>query len=155
MKIIIGSDHAGFEYKKELKNWLESEGHSLIDIGPFEYDENDDYPKYSFLVAQKVSKEKNTFGLIIAKTGIGETIVANKVKGIRAVSFLGKTNKKFLEMSRIHDDTNVLCFGSEFVKLNHAKKSIKIWLTTKFSHAKRHERRLKEISDYEKKHLKN
>ena len=154
MKIIIGSDHAGFIYKEKIKKWLKKEKHSVYDVGPYEYNPKDDHPPYTFLVAEKVSKTKNSRGIIIARTGIGESIAANKVKGIRAVSFTGRKNKKFLQMSRIHDDTNVLSLGSEFVTLKNAKKGIKIWINTKFKNEKRHIRRIKEISHYEKRHFK-
>lgn len=155
MKIFIGSDHAGFEYKSKIKEWLDKMGYSVEDVGPFKYDPKDDYPTYSFKVAEQVAKTKDSYGVIIARSGIGESIVANKVTGVRAVSFFGKPSKDFLKMSRMHDNTNVLCFGSEFVTLPEAKKAITIWLKTEFKNETRHKRRLKEISDYEKKHWRN
>ena len=154
MKIIIGSDHAGFVYKEKLKLWLEKLGHFVEDVGPYEFKPRDDYPVYTFQVAKKVAEKKHSYGIIIALSGIGETIAANKVKGIRAVSFFGRANKIFLEMSRVHDNTNVLCLGSKFVPFGEAKKGIKIWLETKFVEGKRHVRRLKEIQDFENKNWK-
>jgi ribose 5-phosphate isomerase B len=155
MKIIIGSDHAGFIYKEKIKKWLSKKGYIVEDVGPFEYKKDDDYPIYTIPLAEKVAKTKGSMGIIVALTGIGEVIAANKVKGIRAVSFTGKANKDFLEKSRIHDNTNVLCFGSKFVTLAEAKRAIFIWLKTDFSNETRHKRRLKEISNYERKHWKN
>ncbi len=152
--VIIGSDHAGFSYKEKIKRFLEERGYSVEDVGPYKYNPKDDYPVYSFEVAKKVAKKKDSFGIIIARSGIGESVAANKVKGIRAVSFLGKPSRKFLEMSRIHDNTNVLCFGSSFVNFGTAKKAVTIWLNTEFEGGKRHVRRLKEISNFENKHWK-
>ena len=156
MKIVIGSDHAGFGYKEKLKPWLGKNFPecNITDAGPREYNAKDDYPVYSFAVAEKVSRSKDAMGIIIAKSGIGEVVAANKVSGVRAVSFMGRANRKYLQMSRVHDDTNVLCFGSDFVTLHSAKKAMKIWLETKFEKGARHVRRLKEISDYEKRHRK-
>ena len=157
MKIIIGSDHAGFDYKEKLKPWLEENfsGCKIEDLGPNRYNPTDDYPVYSFAVAEKTARSKDAAGIIIAKSGIGEVVAANKVRGVRAVSFMGRANRKYLQMSRIHDDTNVLCFGSDFVSLRAAKKAIKIWLGTKFEKGARHVRRLKEVSDYEKRNWKS
>lgn len=154
MKIYIGSDHAGFENKKKIVAWLKKLGHSVADVGPHEYVPKDDYPLYSLKVAESVKKNKNSKGIIVARSGIGEVVAANKVKGIRAVSILGQFNKKYVKMSRIHDNTNVICFGSDFVEINEAKKAIKLWLNTKFTGEKRHKRRLGEIADYEKKNWK-
>jgi ribose 5-phosphate isomerase B len=150
-KIYISCDHAGFEYKEKLKSWLERQSYSVEDLGPKTYDPKDDYPDYTFPLAEKVSKDKNSKGIIIAGSGIGEVIAANKVKNIRAVLFHSKDNlKKFIETSIIHDNTNILSFGSRFVTLDQAKKGIKIWLNTKFKNEKRHKRRLEKISKYEK-----
>ena len=101
-------------------------------------------------MSRAVSKGKNSRGIVIAGSGIGEVIVSNKIKNIRAFLFLGKANKKFIETARIHDNTNVLCFGSRFVKISQAKKAIKIWLDTKFKGEARHKRRLGKISKIEK-----
>ena len=154
MKIIIGSDHAGFNYKEKLKIWLSELGYSVEDVGPHKFNPHDDYPFFSFLVAKTVAAEKNSYGIIVALSGIGETIAANKVPGSRAVSFTGRANKKFLKMSRLHNDTNILCFGSDFVNFSQAKRAIKIWLETKFSSRKRHVRRLREIKEFENKNWK-
>jgi len=154
VKVFIGSDHAGFEYKQKIIKFLGKSGYLVKDMGPYEYDPKDDYPIYSFSVAKEVAKNKNSFGIIIARTGIGEAVAANKVKGVRAVSFLGKVNKKFIEMSRIHDNANVLAFGSDFVHFKDAKRALYIWLNTKFLGGKRHLRRLGEIEEFEKKNWK-
>jgi len=150
MKVYIGGDHAGFELKEKVKDYIKKLGYALEDVGPFKYDPEDDYPDYTIPLAKKVTKDKNSRGIIIAGSGIGEVIASNKVNGIRAVLFHGKANKFFLETSRIHNDTNILCFGSRFVSLRQAKKGIRIWLNTKFSKEERHKRRLDKISKYEK-----
>lgn len=151
MKIYIGGDHAGFELKEKVKAWLERQGHKVIDFGPFEYEKEDDYPDFTIPLAEKVSVDKKSRGIVIAGSGIGEVIASNKVKGIRSVLFYGKADKFFLETSRKHDGTNILCFGSRFVSFEEAKKAIKIWLATDFSREKRHIRRLGKIEKYERK----
>lgn len=148
--VFISGDHAGFKLKEKLKPFLEKKEFILIDLGPFEYNLKDDYPDFVIPMAKKVAKHKNSVGIVIAGSGIGEVIASNRVGGVRAVLFHGKANKKFLETSRIHDNTNVLCFGSRFVTEAEAKKGIKIWLDTKFTGQARHKRRLKKIEDYSK-----
>ena len=148
MKIYLGSDHAGFDVKEKLKKFLDKEGFRYVDMGAFEYKERDDYPDYGFKVAEKVSKTKNARGILICGSGVGMAIVANKVKGIRAAAAYDDYTAS---MSRLHNDTNVLELRGRKFPFNKTKKIVSIWLTTPFSEAKRHIRRIKKISDYEKK----
>ena len=148
-KVYIAGDHAGFVLKNKIGAWLEKGGYSVEDLGPFEYKKDDDYPDYAIPLAKKVAKDKGSFGLVIAGSGIGECIVSNKVKGIRAVLFYGKS-KKVLEISRKHDDANVLCFGAWFVNEKDAKKAVNLWLGTRFSGALRHKRRLRKVERFER-----
>ena len=153
MKLIIGSDHVGFELKEELKAFFDKNKIDYEDIGPRKYDKDDDYPYYSLKVAEKVAKLK-CMGIIIGKSGEGEAIVANKVPGIRAVVYYGE-NKNIIKLSREHNDSNVLSLGAGFLSSKEAIESVKLWLNTKFSDAVRHKRRLKEISRFERKRWKS
>jgi ribose 5-phosphate isomerase B len=149
MKIFIGGDHAGFNDKEMIKEWLTGK-YSVEDLGPLSYDKNDDYPDFTLPLASKVVKYKGSFGIVIAGSGIGESIAANKVKGVRAVLYHGGT-PGILRTSKVHDNANVLCLGSRFLKFDEMKKAIKLWLGTKFSGALRHKRRLGKIAKYERK----
>ena len=149
MKIYISGDHAGFKLKGKIKKWL-SKKHTVKDFGPFEYNKLDDYPDYTFPLAEAVAKDKKSLGIIIAGSGLGECIAANKVKGIRAALFHGKSNK-IITTSKIHNNANVLCLGSRFLSEKEAKAAIILWLKTPFSKAVRHKRRLNKIAKYEKK----
>lgn len=150
--IYLSGDHAGFELKEKLKPFLEKLGYEIEDFGPHEYNSKDDYPDFAIPMSKAVSKSRNSLGLIIAGSGIGEVIASNKVKGIRSVLFhaWAKKTRKFLETSKIHDNANILCIGSRFVTFREAKKGIKIWLETSFKGETRHKRRLAKISRIEK-----
>jgi len=142
MKIYIAGDHAGFKIKEKLKPWLEKQGHKVIDLGPFKYDKNDDYPDFVIPLAKKVSRDKNSRGIIMAGSGQGEIIAANRVKGARAVLFYGG-NPNILKLSREHNNSNVLSMGSRFLNEKQIKKAITIWLGAPFPGAARHKRRLR------------
>ena len=148
MKVIIGSDHAGFELKEELKAFFDKNKVDYEDIGPWKYDKDDDYPYYSIKVAERVVKLK-CMGVVIGKSGEGEAITANKVPSIRAVVYYGK-NKEIIKLSREHNDSNVFCLAGGFLSSKEAIEAVKLWLKTPFSNATRHKRRLKEISRFEK-----
>ena len=148
MKVIIGSDHAGYKLKESIKAFLDKHKIDYEDVGPQKYDKNDDYPYYSINVAEKVAKLK-CMGVIIGLSGEGEAIAANKVKGIRAVLYYGG-NKKIVKLSREHNDSNILSLGAGFLSSNEANEAVKLWLKTPFSKHPRHVRRLKEISRFEK-----
>ena len=145
-KIILGSDHAGFELKEQIKKFLEELGYEYEDLGT-NSKEPSDYPETAFKVAKKVA-ETNSRGILMCGSGLGEAIVANKVKGIRATNCFNEYTAK---MSREHNDSNLLCLGARILKLEEAKNITKIWLTTQFSKEERHIRRLKQISKIEEK----
>ncbi len=147
MKIYLGTDHAGFELKEKVKLYLKNEGYDVEDCGAFEFDRNDDYPDFIALCAKKVSQDPNGKGIVFGKSGAGECIVANKIKGIRAVLGVNKTN---VELSRIHNDANILSLGSLFVDEMLAKELIKIFLQTPFSNEERHIRRIEKIKMIER-----
>lgn len=146
VKIFLAGDHAGFKLKKKIKSYLEKKKFDVEDLGPHRCNSEDDYPDFVIPLAKKVASDKKSWGIIVAGSGQGEAMAANKIRGIRAALYHGK-NLKFLKMSREHDDANVLCIGSRFLAETEAKKSIDAWLKTKFSGG-RHARRLKKFSKY-------
>ncbi len=137
-KIIIGSDHAGFNLKAKIYKYLKDEGYNIFDFGVHS-DNPVDYPVIAKEVAQKTANGEYDKGILICGTGIGMSIAANKVKGIRAAVCSDTTSAKF---SRLHNDTNILCFGERIVGEYLAKDICKIWLETDFE-AERHLKRVK------------
>lgn len=146
MKIYIGSDHAGFELKEEVKKELSSLGLEFEDVSP-NFDENDDYPDAALAVAKKVAEEK-TRGILICGTGIGMSIAANKVHGVRAA--LCASNKQ-AELTRKHNDSNILVLSGWLEKADNISEILKTWLETDFEGG-RHERRVKKIEAMEEKY---
>lgn len=136
-KIIIGSDHAGYNLKQKIKIYLVDQGYEVIDIGAFST-ESVDYPVIAKEAALKIVNGEFNKGILICGTGIGMSIAANKVKGIRAVVCSDTTSAKF---SRQHNNANILCFGERIVGEYLAKDICNAWLTTEFE-AERHLRRV-------------
>jgi len=147
MKIAIGSDHAGFELKEFIRGMLEDEDMEVIDAGPFEFNEHDDYPIYAAGVARLVSEGKADRGILICDSGIGMDIVANKFRNIRSALV---HDPELARLTRRHNDSNVLCMGALFVDDNTAGMIVSNWLDEPFSGADRHKRRLAEIADLER-----
>jgi len=144
--IYISGDHAGFKIKQKIIPWLEKQGHKVIDLGPFKLNPKDDYPDFVIPMAKKVARNKNSRGIIMAGSGQGEVIAANRVKGVRTVLYYGyKDPKTILKLSREHNDSNVLSMGARFLTEKQVKDAIKVWLSAPFSNDKRHVRRLKKI----------
>ncbi len=139
-KICISSDHAGYEIKEFIKEHLIKSKISIIDLGPF-LKKSVDYPDYAKKVSNRVSKRKSEIGILVCGSGTGMAISANKTKGIRAA--VGY-NIKSTQLSRQHNNANVLCLGSRLTKRKDIKKIIKIFLNTKFEGG-RHKRRVKKI----------
>jgi len=148
-KVVLASDHAGFKLKEFVKKLLEKNGFEVKDFGT-NSEEACDYPDFVIPAAEAVAKSKGkAFGIVFGGSGIGECIAANKVKGIRcAVAFDEYTAR----VTREHNDSNVLALGGRTVTANEklAEKIVLAWLSTHFSNAERHVRRIKKISDYEK-----
>jgi len=140
MKIIIGSDHAGFKLKEDIKSYLK--GHDIEDLGTFS-EESVDYPSIGKKVAEKVVKTNST-GILICGSGIGMCMVANKIKGIRAALCYDEYTTK---VAREHNNANILCLGSRTKSAKDYKKIIKTFLTTDFSKEERHKRRVKEMDE--------
>ena len=139
-KIIIGSDHAGFELKEKIKIYLKEQGYDVEDLGT-NSKESTDYPIYGKKVAQKVAKTNST-GILICGSGIGMCITANKTKGIRAALCYDKSTAK---VARAHNNANILCLGGRTASSKNYKEIVKTFLTTEHSKDERHRRRVKEM----------
>jgi ribose 5-phosphate isomerase B len=144
-KILIASDHAGFDLKEKLKKFLEKKGIAAKDLGTYSR-ERCDYPLYAYELAKAISLKKAKRGILICKSGVGTSIVANRVPGVRASLC---HNLKIAKLTRQHNDSNVLVLGSGFVKPDLAKKMVIAWLNTKFLGG-RHLRRVKLINRIDK-----
>jgi len=144
-RIIIASDHAGFTLKERLKPYLEKMGLEVKDIGAYSK-ERCDYPKFAYALAREVSCGRFKRGILICKSGIGSSIVANRVPGVRAALCY---NTKAARLSREHNDSNVLVLGSAFTNLELARKILGVWLKTEFLGG-RHKRRLNRIREIER-----
>ena len=143
MKIAFGCDHAGFQLKKELINSLNYE---YEDFGT--YDETSvDYPDFGLNVAEKVAEGEFDFGVLICGTGIGMSITANKVAGIRAALC---SNTMTAKLCREHNDANILVLGAKVVSPEMAKEILKVFMKTEFSNEQRHIRRLNKIKEVER-----
>ncbi|MDD5163111.1 MAG: ribose 5-phosphate isomerase B [Candidatus ainarchaeum sp.] len=152
MKYYIGSDHAGFALKEKLREYLKPE-FELIDIGVFS-EERADYPKIAFELAKKIYLE-NAMGILVCGTGIGMSIAANKIKGIRAAVIYDEFTA---QMAREHNNANIACLGARNITEEKAIKITKIFLSTKFSGetetGKRHSERIRQIKEFEENALK-
>lgn len=146
MKIYIGADHRGFAFKEILKAWLEGQGHTVVDCGNLAHDPNDDYPQYAFAVAEAVADDPSSKGLLVCGSGVGMTIAANKVKGIRASL---ATSAQEVEYARKHDDLNVLALSGDYMSEEDAQNFVLVFLNTSFSSEERYQRRLEQITYFE------
>jgi ribose 5-phosphate isomerase B len=136
--VYIGSDHAGFEMKEEIKKYLTGKSIKFLDLGAFSHD-SIDYPDIAREVAEKVVEDKAGIGILICGTGIGMMMAANKQPGIRAAVC---TNDLMAKMARMHNDANVLCLGSRIISPELAKQLTDIFLDTEFEDEERHKRRI-------------
>lgn len=144
MKIFLASDHAGFELKNKLVDFL-SNVYDVHDLGPYEYDGLDDYPDFIIPAAVEVSKDINARGIILGGSGQGEAIAANRIKGVRAAMYYGG-NIDIVELSRTHNDCNILSLGARFISFDQACECIKVWLNKDFEGG-RHKNRINKIDE--------
>jgi len=145
MKVAIGADHAGFALKERVGQYLKSKGYTVLDMGT-DSAESTDYPQYAFKVAEAVRDGRADRGVLVCDSGNGIAIAANKVEGIRAAIAI---NPKHAELSRRHNDANVLSMGGRIVAFGLADEILALWLDTKFEGG-RHQRRIDQISAAEK-----
>ena len=151
MKIYIGTDHAGLAQKEKIASFLRESGYEVIDCGAHEYDETDDYPDFVIPVAREVSRNpQGVKGIILGGSGQGEEIAANRFHHVRAAVFYGNAfsltnNISNLQLTREHNDSNILSIGSRFVSDDDALQAVRVWLDIPFSNGERHKRRIHKI----------
>jgi ribose 5-phosphate isomerase B len=146
VRVYLGSDHAGFELKARLVEWLTQAGHEPVDCGPSSYDPSDDYPVYVMRAATATVADPGSLGIVIGGSGNGEQIASNKVHGVRAA--LAWTDET-ARLARLHNNANVLSLGAREYPIDDAVGFAKVFVETAFSEAPRHARRLEMIATYE------
>jgi ribose 5-phosphate isomerase B len=146
VRVYLGSDHAGFELKARLIEWLASAGHEPVDCGPERYVQDDDYPVYVMRAAHGVAGDPGSLGIVIGGSGNGEQIAANKIDGIRAAL---AWNEETARLARQHNDANVLSLGARMHPVPDAVRFALVFVGTPFSGEPRHQRRIDMISAYE------
>lgn len=147
MRIHIGSDHAGLEFKNRIVEHLKNKGHDVVDHGPHTFDPLDDYPVFCIPAAEAVAKEPGSFGIVLGGSGNGEQMVANKVQGVRAALVW---SKEIAKLAREHNDANVISLGGRMHDEAFCLELVDTFLATPFSGDERHVRRIGLISKYEK-----
>ncbi len=145
MKVAIASDHRGFHLKEKVISLLKAKGHTVIDDGPAS-DASVDYPDFAALVAKKVSSGEVDRGILICGTGIGMAISANKFPGVRAAACADEVTA---ELSRRHNDLNVLCLSGDLLSARVTERLVEKWLDTQFEGG-RHARRVDKIGELER-----
>ncbi|MCX7820885.1 MAG: ribose 5-phosphate isomerase B [Brevinematales bacterium] len=148
MKVSLASDHAGYKMKEEVKSYLEKKGYEVKDYGTFS-EESMDYPDTIKLAARAVSKREVDRGVVLCASGIGASIVANKIKGVRAALCLDEYSAEY---SRRHNNANVLVLGAKRNTKEEILRIIDIWFSTEFEGG-RHERRVEKIAEVEKEEM--
>ena len=152
MRIVIAADHAGFYLKELLINFLDEMGHEVINVGALEFNSADDYPDFTLAASLQVKTKIAERGIVLCGSGVGASIVANKVRGIRA-SLCHDTYSARQGVE--HDDMNLLCLGARIVGEELAKKIVRVFVSSVFSGEKRHIRRLKKVSEIEESNMKS
>ncbi len=147
-KIYIGGDHSSPEYKQEIINYLTNKGYQMINLGTNTFD-SVDYPDYGIKVAERVANDENSLGIIICGTGIGISIAANKVHGIRAALLY---NNKTAKLAKEHNNANVIAFGARMFDIEEIIEMIDNFLSSKFL-GERHSMRVNKITTYENTHI--
>lgn len=162
-KILLASDHAGFELKEAIQADLLKAGYTVEDIGALYYQADDDYPDFIRPLAERIAQEPESIGIIFGGSGQGEAIVANRVPGVRAAVFYGPKNPttavdvtgqlsqsdfEIVRLAKMHNNANVLSIGARFVTLNDAKEAINIFIATLYIPEERHDRRITKIDNH-------
>ena len=140
--IVLATDHAGFELKEHVKRFLIKKGYDIKDFGALEYDGLDDYPDFILPAAKYISEHK-LIGIIFGGSGQGEAMAANRINGIRAAVFYNGPDE-IVELSRLHNNANILSIGARFVSNEEVEKVIELWLSTDFEEG-RHEKRINKL----------
>jgi ribose 5-phosphate isomerase B len=146
MKIALACDHGGFPLKETVVKVIEKLGHSVLDLGAYQYDALDDYPDFASAVGQAIQQKKAERGIIICGSGVGACVAANKMHGVRA----GLCHDTYSAGQGVeHDDMNVLCLGARIVGIALAEQLVKSFLEAKFTGETRHQRRLDKVNEIE------
>ena len=146
MKIHLATDHAGLELKDKIKQHLIELGNDVIDHGAYEYDALDDYPDFITPCANAVAEDSKCRGIILGGSGQGEAMAANRINGVRAAVFYNGP-KEIIELSRQHNNANILSLGARFMSEKEIYQIIKIWFNTDFEGG-RHQRRIDKLDNY-------
>jgi ribose 5-phosphate isomerase B len=156
MKIVLASDHSGYEQLKTLQSWLEQQGHNCLNLGPASLDPGDDYNDFIIAASRSVIAGDSEKGIIMGGSGQGEAMAANRYKGIRCAVFYapavargvvdatGRVSHdpyEIIKLSRLHNDSNMLSLAARFLTVEDMKNAVKVWLDTPFSNEERHTRR--------------
>lgn len=157
MKIYIGTDHAGFELKEQLKVFLGNLGHVVEDKGAFSLDKGDDYPDFVRPVAEAVASDHESLGVILGASGQGEAMCANRTKGVRAMVYYGPiphsqtdsegNNLDIVSSTRLHNNANIISIGARFLTADEAKLAVKTFIETPFVVEERHTRRISKLDN--------
>jgi ribose 5-phosphate isomerase B len=153
-KILVSSDHAGFGLKEKLVTYLKELSCEVEDMGPFEYDEEDDYPDFIMPVAREVSMHSNEIrGIILGGSGQGEAMAANKFNGVRAMVYYGQRlcvvkeeHESIIKISREDNDSNILSLGARFITQSEMQEAVKEWLNTPFKNTEKYIRRITKMN---------
>lgn len=145
MRIALGADHAGFELKDELHRQLTAAGHAVVDFGT-DNAASTDYPDYARQVARSVADGSADLGILVCSTGVGMSIAANKVHGVRAALAF---NEDEVKLTREHNDANVLALGARYLDASSAGALVRTFLETPFSGGERHARRIAKLAELE------
>jgi ribose 5-phosphate isomerase B len=146
MRVALGADHAGFVLKQHLRRNLEEQGYDILDEGT-DSSESCDYPDYAAAVARDVAQGRAERGILVCSTGVGMSIAANKIAGVRAA--LG-TNLDQVRLLRSHNNANILTLGAKYLSGSMAESLVDTFLATRFDGGERHLRRLQKIAEIEK-----
>lgn len=142
--IYLATDHAGFELKEKIKEFLQRMGYEVKDFGAHHLDEKDDYPDFIALAAEAVSKNPLNKAIVLGGSGQGEAMLANKFKNVRAAVYYGK-QEQVPALTRQHNDANILSLGARFLTPDEAIEAVKLFLKTSFTNEERHIRRIEKI----------
>ncbi len=146
MRIHLGCDHAGFEFKERLAAHLREQGHEVVDHGALTYDPQDDYPAFCIAAGAAVTADPGSLGIVIGGSGNGEHIAANKVPGVRAAL---AWSSETAALAREHNDANVIGIGARMHDSDSALRIVDTFLSTPFSGEERHIRRIRQLAQYE------
>lgn len=147
MRVHLGGDHAAFDLHQELLTYLEAEGHEVTNHGPFELDEQDDYPVFVLRAAEAVAADEGSRGIVLGGSGNGEQMAANKVAGIRAALCY---DTELARLAREHNDAQVISIGARMQGADEAKAMVATFLSTDFTGEPRHQRRIDMVGRYER-----